>query len=302
MFVQSEKFIEAHSGRIGDISIYGQESNYTTWRLAKMNLAIRGIDAQIAHGDSFHNDQHPDLKADYVLANPPFNDSDWRGELLRDDKRWAHGAPPAGNANFAWVQHFIYHLAPTGTAGFVLANGSMSSNQSGEGEIRKAIVETDLVDCMVALPGQLFYATQIPVCLWFFARDKRNSRFRDRREETLFIDARKLGTMVDRVHRELTDADIAKIAGTYHAWRGDKDAGEYADMPGFCKSATLDDIRKHGYVLTPGRYVGAGAAAEDYEPFDDKMQRLVANLRQLQAEAAKLDTLIAVSLRELGYA
>ena len=193
MFVSSEKFIEAHSGKLGDISIYGQESNYTTWRLAKMNLAIRGIDAQIAHGDTFHNDKHPDLKADYVLANPPFNDSDWRGELLKDDKRWVYGVPPAGNANYAWVQHFIHHLAPTGLAGFVLANGSMSSNQSGEGEIRKAIIEADLVDCMVALPGQLFYSTQIPVCLWFLARNKKNGRFRDRRGETLFIDARKLG-------------------------------------------------------------------------------------------------------------
>ncbi len=261
-FVQSEKFIEAHTGRIGDISIYGQESNYTTWRLAKMNLAIRGIDAQIAHGDSFHNDQHPDLKADFVLANPPFNDSDWNGQLLRDDKRWAFGAPPVGNANFAWVQQFIHHLAPTGIAGFVLANGSMSSNQSGEGDIRKAIIDADLVDCMVSLPGQLFYSTQIPVCLWFLARGKRAGRFRDPPGETLFIDPRKLGTMVDRVHRELTDPDIAGIAGTYHAWRGDKGAGNYADVPGFCKSATLDDIRKHGDVLTPGRYVGAGAAEE----------------------------------------
>ena len=301
MFVQ-EKFIEAHSGRIGDISIYGQESNYTTWRLAKMNLAIRGIDGQIAHGDSFHNDQHPDLKADYVLANPPFNDSDWRGELLRNDKRWVYGAPPAGNANFAWVQHFIHHLAPTGTAGFVLANGSMSSNQSGEGEIRKAIVEADLVDCMAALPGQLFYATQIPVCLWFLAREKKNGRFRDRRGETLFIDARKHGTMVDRVHRELTDADVARIAGTFHAWRGDKDAGEYADVPGFSKSASLNNIRAHGHVLTPGRYVGAGAADEDNEAFDEKMRRLVATLRQQQAEAGKLDATIAANLRELGYA
>src|ERR1700736_2474135 len=240
MFVQSEKFIEAHSGKIGDLSIYGQESNYTTWRLAKMNLAIRGIDAQIEHGDTFHNDKHPDLKADYVLANPPFNDSDWRGELLKDDKRWVYGVPPAGNANFAWVQHFIHHLAPTGVAGFVLANGSMSSNQSGEGDIRKAIIEADLVDCMVALPGQLFYATQIPVCLWFLARNKRNGRFRDRRGETLFMDARKLGTITDRVHRELSDEDVARIAGTYHAWRGDKGAGEYADVSGFCKSASLD--------------------------------------------------------------
>jgi type I restriction enzyme M protein len=249
MFVSSEKFIEAHRGRIDDLSIYGQESNYTTWRLARMNLAIRGIDAQIAHGDTFHTDAYPDLKADYVLANPPFNDSDWRGELLRDDRRWAYGVPPAGNANFAWVQHFIHHLAPTGLAGFVLANGSMSSNQSGEGEIRKAIVEDDLVDCMVALPGQLFYATPISVCLWILARNKRNGRFRDRHNETLFIDARKLGTMVDRVHRELTDADVTSIAGTYHAWRGDANTGTYADIAGFCKSANLEDMREHGYVL-----------------------------------------------------
>ncbi|MGH2457734.1 MAG: type I restriction-modification system subunit M, partial [Chloroflexota bacterium] len=272
MFVQSEKFIEAHRGKIGDISIYGQESNYTTWRLAKMNLAIRGIDAQIAHGDTFHDDRHPDLKADYVLANPPFNDSDWRGDLLKNDQRWVHGVPPAGNANYAWVQHFIHHLAPTGLAGFVLANGSMASSQSGEGEIRKAIVEADLVDCMVALPGQLFYSTQIPVCLWFLARQKRNGRFRNRRGETLFIDARKLGSLVDRVHRELTDADIARIAGTYHAWRGDREAGDYDDVPGFCQAATLDDIRKHGHVLTPGRYVGAAPTEEDDEPFEEKMK------------------------------
>jgi type I restriction enzyme M protein len=301
MFVSSEKFIEAHSGKIGDISIYGQESNYTTWRLAKMNLAIRGIDAQIAHGDTFHNDKHPDLKTDYVLANPPFNDSDWRGELLKEDKRWVFGVPPPGNANFAWVQHFIHHLAPTGLAGFVLANGSMSSNQSNEGEIRKGIIEADLVDCMVALPGQLFYATQIPVCLWFIARNKRNGRFRDRRGQTLFIDARKMGILTDRVHRELTDEDIAKIAGTYHAWRGDKGAGAYADIPGFCKDAKLDDIRKHRHVLTPGRYVGAEAAEEDAEPFDEKMHRLAATLRQQQDAAAKLDATIAANVKELGY-
>jgi type I restriction enzyme M protein len=246
MFVQSAKFIAAHAngngngGKArGDISIYGQESNYTTWRLAKMNLAIRGIDAQITHGDSFHNDRHPDLKADYVLANPPFNDSDWRGELLKGDKRWVYGVPPAGNANFAWVQHFIHHVAPTGLAGFVLANGSMSSSQSGEGEIRKAIVEADLVNCMVALPGQLFYSTQIPVCLWFLARNKRNGRFRDRRGETLFINARKLGTMTDRIHLQLTDVDVAHIADTYHAWRGDPGAGKYEDVSGFCQGATL---------------------------------------------------------------
>src|SRR5213594_378413 len=250
MFVSSEKFIEAHSGKLGDISIYGQESNYTTWRLAKMNLAIRGIDAQIAHGDTFHHDGHPDLKADYVLANPPFNDSDWRGELLKDDRRWVYGIPPASNANFAWVQHFIYHLAPNGLAGFVLANGSMSSNQSGEGEIRRAIVEADLVDCMVALPGQLFYSTQISVCLWFLSRDKCNSPFRDRRRQTLFIDARKLGHLVDRVHRELSSEEPQRIAQTYHAWRGTDDplrnphskVREYADILGFCKSATTDEI------------------------------------------------------------
>src|SRR5437588_4106 len=229
MFVQSEKFIEAHAGKLGDISIYGQESNYTTWRLAKMNLAIRGIDGQIAHGDTFHNDRHPDLKADFVLANPPFNVSDWGGERLREDKRWAYGAPPAGNANFAWVQHLVHHLAPAGVAGFVLANGSMSSNQSGEGDIRKNLIEADVVDCMVALPGQLFYSTQIPACLWFLARDRKNGKFRDRRGHVLFIDARKLGRMVDRTHRELINEDIARVANAYHAWRGAKGAGEYAD-------------------------------------------------------------------------
>ncbi len=450
MFVQSEKFIEAHAGKIGDISIYGQESNYTTWRLAKMNLALRGIDAQIAHGDTFHNDKHPDLKADYVLANPPFNDSDWRGELLKDDKRWVYGVPPAGNANYAWVQHFVSHLAPNGIAGFVLANGSMSSNQSGEGEIRKNMIEADLVDCMVALPGQLFFSTQIPVCLWFIARDKRGQpsprpsvtplpmgeghyrggfdfsgqlelarelrqratpaeafawellrdrRFlglkfrrqhqigdyvvdfhcdekklvveldgsihdtserqevdhkrdaylkalgltvlripnqhlldqteetlreiaqtitpspsgrgargegepaqpRDRRGEVLFIDARKMGRLVDRTHRELTEEDAAAIAGTYHAWRGDEDAAEYADVPGFCRAASLDEIRKHGHVLTPGRYVGAEETEDDGEPFDVKMQRLTATLREQQAEAKQLDEAIAKNLEELGY-
>ena len=301
MFVSSEKFIEAHSGKLGDISIYGQESNYTTWRLAKMNLAIRGIDAQIAHGDTFHNDRHPDLKADWVMANPPFNDSDWRGEMLKEDKRWVYGVPPAGNANFAWVQHFIHHLAPIGLAGFVLANGSMSSNQSNEGEIRKNIIEADLVDCMVALPGQLFYSTQIPVCLWFLTRNKKRNGYRERRGETLFIDARKMGTLIDRVHRELTDEDVAKIAGTYHAWRGDKGSGKYADAPGFCKSAKLEEIRKHGHVLTPGRYVGAEEIEDDGEPFDEKMKRLAATLRGQMVEAKKLDLAIAANLKELGY-
>jgi type I restriction enzyme M protein len=301
MFVQSEEFIAAHGGRLGDISIYGQESNYTTWRLARMNLAIRGIDGQIAHGDSFHNDRHPDLKTDYILANPPFNVSDWRGELLKGDKRWRYGVPPPGNANFAWVQHMIHHLAPAGLAGFVLANGSMSSNTSGEGEIRKNIIEADLVDCMVALPGQLFYSTQIPACLWFLARDKKNRRFRDRRGEVLFIDARKLGTMVDRTHRELTDEDIRRIAGTYHAWRGEKDAGKYGDVPGFCKAASIDEIRKHGHVLTPGRYVGAEAVEDDGEPFEEKMQRLTSTLRQQMAEGRKLDAAIGANLKGLGY-
>jgi type I restriction enzyme M protein len=301
MFVSSEKFIESHSGKLGDISIYGQESNYTTWRLAKMNLAIRGIDAQIAHGDTFHNDRHPDLKADWVLANPPFNDSDWRGELLKEDKRWVYGVPPAGNANFAWVQHFIYHLAPTGLAGFVLANGSMSSNQSGEGVIRKGIIEADLVDCMVALPGQLFYATQIPVCLWFLTRNKKNGRFRDRRGETLFIDARKMGTLIDRIHRELSDDDVAKIAGTYHAWRGDKNAGSYVDVPAFCRATDLENIRKHGDVLTPGRYVGAEEVEDEGGLFDEKMKHLAAILRDQTAEGERLDVTIAINLRELGY-
>ena len=303
MFVQSERFVEAHGGRRTDISIYGQESNPTTWRLCKMNLALRGIEADLGSepADSFHRDLHPQLKADFILANPPFNVSDWGGERLRDDVRWQFGVPPEGNANFAWVQHFIYHLAPTGVAGFVLANGSMSSNTSGEGEIRKRIIDADLVDCMVALPDRLFYNTQIPACIWILARNKGNSKFRDRRRQTLFIDARKLGTMVTRVHRELTDEDIEKIAGTYHAWRGDPGAGEYKDIPGFCKAASLDDIRKHGYVLTPGRYVGVAPTEEDDEPFEEKMQRLVAQLRQQQAEAARLDAAIAANLKELGY-
>lgn len=308
MFVQSVEFIRAHAtgndsegkGR-GDISIYGQESNYTTWRLARMNLAIRGIAGQIAHGDSFHSDAFSDLKADHILANPPFNVSDWRGELLKDDKRWKYGVPPPGNANFAWVQHIIHHLAPTGVAGFVLANGSMSSNQAGEGEIRKNIVEADLVDCMVALPGQLFYSTQIPACLWFLARDRKDGKFRDRRGQVLFIDVRKLGRMVDRTHRELSDEDIERIARTYHAWRGEKDAGKYEDIPGFCKSATIEETRKHGHVLTPGRYVGAEARRDDGEPFEEKMQRLTAQWREQVADARGLDAAIEANLKELGY-
>ena len=303
MFVQSKNFVKAHEGRRDDISVYGQESNPTTWKLAKMNLAIRGIDGNLGpeHADSFHRDLHKDLKADYILANPPFNSSDWGGERLREDVRWKFGIPPTGNANFAWVQHFIYHLAPSGIAGFVLANGSMSSNQSGEGEIRKNIIEADLVDCMVALPGQLFYSTQIPACLWFIARDRKNGRFRDRRGETLFIDARKMGVLTDRVHRDLTPGEIARIADVYHAWRGDVGAGQYEDVPGFCRSATLEEIRKNGYVLTPGRYVGAEAAEEDGEPFEEKMQKLTARLVEQFQESARLEAEIRANLKGLGY-
>jgi len=301
MFVQSEQFIAVHGGKIGDISIYGQESNYTTWRLAKMNLAIRGIEGQIAHRDTFHNDRFLDLKADYILANPPFNVSDWGGKRLREDKRWKYGVPPAGNANFAWVQHIIHHLAPAGSAGFVLANGSMSSNQSGEGEIRKTIIEADLVDCMIALPGQLFYSTQIPACLWFLARDKQNTRFRDRRNQVLFIDTRKLGAMVDRTHRELTDEEIIRIGRTYHAWRGEKVADGYEDIQGFCKSVTLDEIRKHGHVLMPGIYVGSEREEEDTEPFEERMKRLSTKLREEIIQAQVLAAAIESNLKELGY-
>ena len=304
MFVQSEKFVENHGGKIGDISIYGQESNATTRRLAVMNLAIRGIEANFGpeHADTFRRDLHPDLRADYVIANPPFNDSDWFRK--DDDVRWQFGVPPKGNANFAWVQHFIHHLAPQGMAGFVLANGSMSSNQSGEGEIRKALIEADLVDCMVALPGQLFYSTQIPVCLWFLAKSKAADSqrgFRDRRGHTLFIDARKLGTLIDRVHRELLEADLEKISGTYHHWRGANGAGDYDDVPGFCKSATTAEIAARGHVLTPGRYVGAEELEDDGEPFEEKMPRLVAELEAQFAESAKLEQAIRANLRGLGY-
>ena len=309
MFVQSERFVEAHGGRRDDIAIYGQESNPTTWRLCRMNLAIRGIEANIGphQGDSFHNDLHKELKADYILANPPFNISDWGGERLREDVRWKYGAPPAGNANFAWVQHKIHHLAPNGVAGFVLANGSMSSNTGGEGGMRKGIIEADLVDCMIALPGQLFYTTQISVCLWFLARNKKDGTgaggqtLRDRRAETLFIDARKMGTLIDRVHRELTEDDIQRIARTYHAWRGEEGAGGYEDVPGFCKSATQDEIKEHGYVLTPGRYVGAEELEDDDEPFEEKMRRLTSKLEEQFKESAKLEKAIRANLRGLGY-
>ena len=302
MFVQSEEFILSHGGKLTDISIYGQESNPTTWQLAKMNLAIRGIETDLGphNADSFHNDLHKDLKADFILANPPFNMKEWGAERLKGDIRWKYGAPPAGNANFAWVQHMIHHLSPTGIAGFVLANGSMSSNTSGEGEIRRNIIEANLVDCMIALPGQLFYGTPIPACLWFLARNKGNGKFRDRRGQTLFIDARKMGTMIDRTHRELTDEDIRKIATTYHAWRGEKDAGKYKDVPGFCKSATNEEIQSHNYVLTPGRYVGAADIQEDDEPFDQKMKRLTQQLKEQFAESAKLEESIRACLEGLS--
>ncbi len=304
MFVQSEKFVESHGGKLGDISIYGQESNATTRRLAVMNLALRGIEADFGkeNADTFRNVQHPDLRADYVIANPPFNDSDWFRK--DDDVRWQYGTPPKGNANFAWVQHFIHHLAPSGYAGFVLANGSMSSNQSGEGDIRKAIIEADLVDCMVALPGQLFYSTPIPVCVWFLAKNKNidvKRGLRDRRKHTLFIDARKMGTLIDRVHRELTDADLDNITSTYHAWRGDRASPAYQDIAGFCKSATTAEIAAHGHVLTPGRFVGAEEVEDNGDPFEEKMPRLITELNAQFEESAKLEQAIRANLKSLGY-
>ena len=303
MFVQSETFVEAHGGKRDDISIYGQESNSTTRQLALMNLAIRGIDANLGqeHADSFHNDLHPDLKTDYILANPHFNDKDWGGDRLREDKRWVYGTPPTGNANFAWVQHFIYHLAPNGMAGYVLANGSMSNDQSNQGEIRKNILAADLVDCMVALPGQLFYSTQVPACLWFIARNKENYHFRKRVGETLFIDARKFGVMVDQTHRELTDADIERITQTYHAWRGDEGAREYIDVAGFCKNTTLAEIQAHDNILNPGRYVGAEEQEEDDEVFEATMVNLTEKLTEQMAEARRLDDAIRENLQMLGF-
>lgn len=301
MFVQSDKFVHEHGGRIGDIAIYGQESNYTTWRLAKMNLAVRGIDADIRWNNegSFHKDELKDLRFDYILANPPFNTSDWGGDRLREDARWRFGAPPVGNANYGWLQHILWHLAPSGTAGVVLANGSMSSQQSGEGEIRKAMIEADVVDCMIALPGQLFYSTQIPACLWFLAKDKSNSGFRDRRGEVLFIDARKLGYMVDRTRKELSDDDVAQIARTYHAWRGEEDAGTYEDVPGFCKSVGSEEIKAHGHVLTPGRYVGAEELEDDAEPFEQRFAALKGTLAEQFAQAEELSALIQAKLDEV---
>jgi len=316
MLVRAMDVIRARASDAGnagtsaaDITIFGQESNDATWRLAKMNLAIHGVDARIARGDTFHSDHHPDLLADVILAGPPFNDSDWGGERLKGDPRWAYGVPPAGNANFAWVQHIVHHLAPTGIAGLVLANASMSSIPSGECEIRKNLIEADLVDCIVALPGQLFHSTPIPACLWLLARDRKDHKFRDRRGEVLFIDARRLGVMVDRARRDLSDAEIAQIAGVYHLWRGEKavpsgavgDRTAYEDMPAFCKSASLEDIRAQGYVLTPGRYVDAEPARGEDDPFVQMMAPLVAALRGQQEEGARLDAAIQANLTHLGF-
>jgi len=303
MFVQSEKFVEDHAGRKGDIAIYGQESNPTTWRLAKMNLAIRGIEADLGPepADTFLNDLHKDLKADFILANPPFNMKDWGGQYLKDDVRWKFGVPPENNANYAWIQHFIHHLSPKGIAGFVMANGSLSTSTKAEYDIRKKIIEADLVDCIVALPGQLFYTTQIPVSLWFVTRNKKadpKRGYRDRSGETLFIDARRMGRLVDRVHRELTPEEIQQIAGVYHAWK----RGEgYEDKPGWWKSATIEDIRKHDYVLTPGRYVGVEEQEDDGVPFEQKMAELTAQLYKQFEEGRKLEEAIKKNLEVLGF-
>lgn len=299
MFVQSERFVEEHQGNIKNLSIYGQESNPTTLRLAKMNLAIRGIDAKIELGDTFLADKHKDLKADFILANPPFNISDWSGEHLRDDHRWKYGVPPTGNANYAWLQHFAHKLSPSGTGGIVLANGSMNSNSGGEGEIRKNMIEAGLIDCMVALPAQLFYNTMIPACLWFLARNKTNGKFRNRSGEILFIDTRKVGSMINRRNKEFSDYDIALITDTYHAWRNLD--GQYEDKPGFCKAATLEEVRKNNYVLMPGRYVGTEAEEDDGIPFDDKMTALTAKLAEQFARGSELEKTIRENLKGIGY-
>jgi type I restriction enzyme M protein len=298
MFVQSEKFIEAHGGKIGDVSIYGQEANPTTWRLAAMNLAIRGIDFNLGRepGDTFTRNQHPDLRADFILANPPFNISDWWHGSLTGDPRWVYGDPPKGNANYAWLQHMLHHLKPTGRAGIVLANGSMSSSQNGEGEIRAAMVEADVVEVMVALPGQLFFNVQIPCCLWFLSKQKTT-----RKGQVLFIDARKLATMISRVQSELTDEVIERIANTVSAWRGEQDTGDYVDIPGFCRSVKLSEIAQHGHVLTPGRYVGSEEVEDNDEDFATKMQQLTEKLGEQMAKGAELDQLIRQKLGGLGY-
>jgi len=302
MFVQSEKFVEDHQGRVENLSIYGQEMNSTTWKLCKMNLAIRGLDANLGphHDDTFHHDLHKTLKADFILANPPFNISDWGGNQLTDDVRWKFGIPPAGNANYAWLQHMIYHLAPNGSAGIVLANGSLSTNTSNEGEIRKNLLEGDMVDAIVALPDRLFYSTGIPVSLWILNRNKKdNPKFRSREHEVLFIDARQLGEMIERRHRELTEEDISKISETYHEWRNID--GEYEDIKGFCKSAKIEEIREHEYVLTPGRYVGIEDVEDDGIPFDEKMENMTAELAELFAKSRNLEDEIRKNLGGIGY-
>jgi type I restriction enzyme M protein len=299
MFVQSEKFIEKHRGNVNNISIYGQESNQTTWRLAKMNLAIRGIDSsQVKWNNegSFLNDAHKDLKADYVMANPPFNDSDWSGSLLRNDGRWKYGTPPDGNANYAWIQHFIHHLNPSGQAGFVLAKGSLTTKTSGEGEIRKQLIEARLIDCIVNLPAKLFLNTQIPASLWFLSRNKTNGKFRNRKDEILFIDARNMGALINRRTKELTEDDINKIAGTYHNWRNP--GGKYEDVKGFCCSVAVERVKELDYVLTPGRYVGLPEEEDDFN-FADKFNSLKAELELQLLEEEKLNKLIAENLKKI---
>ncbi|MFA7617177.1 MAG: N-6 DNA methylase, partial [Weeksellaceae bacterium] len=302
MFVQSERFIEMHEHRKGKISIFGQESNPTTYKLAKMNLAIRGIDAKIELGDTLMNDKFPELKVDYVIANPPFNVSDYNINKAETHK-WKYGIPPTGNANYAWLQHFVSKLAPYGTAGIVLANGSMSSEIATEGQIRKELIEADLVDCMVALPSQLFYNTQIPACLWFLARNKEgNSKLRNRNHEVLFIDARELGAMISRKQRELTDIDISKVAETYHNWRSpERFATDYKDVPGFCKSANIQVVRKNNYILTPGRYIDFKAVEDDGIAFEEKMKTLTSTLAEQMHKANELDESIKTNLAKIGF-
>lgn len=298
MFVQSEKFLKAHGGRIGDIAVYGQESNPTTYKLAKMNLAIRGIDAKIELGDTFHNDKHKDLKADFIIANPPFNISDWGGEQLQDSHLWSYGTPPAGNANYAWLQLFINKLGPNGTAGIVLANGSMTTNSGNEGEIRKKLIQEGVVDCMVALPTQLFYNTQIPACLWFLSRNRTNHKFRNRSKEILFIDARNLGQMVNRKNKKLGDEDLDKVTETYHAWRNLD--GQYEDIPGFCKAASLEEVEANNFVLTPGRYVGAEDLEDDGIPFEEKVASITSSLSEQFAKSNELQERIKLNLAKIG--
>ncbi len=300
MFVQSEKFIQSHQGKVDDISIFGQESNQTTYRLCRMNLAIRGIDGSNIKWNnegSFLRDVHPDLKADFILANPPFNDSDWSGELLQKDGRWKYGLPPAGNANYAWIQHFIYHLAPSGIAGFVLSKGSLTTNTSGEGEIRKNLIEERLIDCIVNLPDKLFFNTGIPACLWFVTRNKANGKFRNRTNEVLFIDARNLGFMVNRRSREFTDEDISKVASTYHNWRTSTSIG-HQDIPGYCKSVTIDEIREKNYVLTPGRYIGLPDEEDDFN-FPERFNSLKAEFEKQIAEESVLNKTIMENLKKI---